>query len=118
MSSQTLVTVIAGALGVLFVILLLATLLERLVEAIISPFYDHIAVLTPYKWTQFIWAVIFGIIGALLYHFDLIYLAGQQFGADLPRLVYGEIITGAAIGSGSALIHDIITKFFPGSESK
>jgi len=104
-----------NVIALLGVILLLAVLLERLVEAVVGPLFDHIPPLIPYKWTQFYVAVLLGILGGVLYKFDVIYLLSVYTGAGLSQTYYGYIITGAAIGSGSALIHDIITKFFPGA---
>ena len=53
-------------IAMIVVILLLAVLLERTVEAVFAPLFDHIPILTPHKWSQFYIAVVLGMVGALL----------------------------------------------------
>ena len=102
-----------GVMGTLSIILALAFLAETLVEAIFGRLMDHIPALQSFKWALVYIAIIVGIIGAFVYQFDLIYLLGQFLESPVQQTMFGIIITGIAIGMGSAYIHQFISRFFP-----
>ena len=106
-----------GPLAILGVILLLAFLVESLVEYLFGPIFDKIPSLTKAKWTLMYIAMATGILGAVVYSFDLLYLLGQLLSVEVPKTVYGIVITGMAIGRGSNYLHDILTKFFSKSNT-
>lgn len=101
-----------SGLAILGVILLLAFLVETLVEYFAAPVFDKIPKLTAAKWSLMYVAMAVGIFGAFVYSFDLLYLLGQLLGVAVPQTPYGIVITGMAIGRGSNYLHDILTKFF------
>jgi hypothetical protein len=99
-------------LGLLGIILLLAFLVESLVEALFGPAFDKIAILTPWKWCLMYVAMIAGVIGAFVYGFDLLALLSAYLKVNLPSTPFGILLTGLAIGRGSNYVHDIVTRFF------
>lgn len=99
-------------LAILAVIFLLAFMVETLTEAIFSPLFDKIAKLSPYKWALMYVALAVGVLGAWVYHFDLLYILSQYIGGDIPKTPYGITITGLAIGRGANYLHDLVTTFF------
>ena len=101
-----------SGLAILRVILLLAFLVETLVEYFFSPLFDKIPKLAPFKWLLMYVAMVVGIAGAFVYSFDLLSLLGQLLGVSIQQTAYGLVITGMAIGRGSNYLHDILTKFF------
>jgi hypothetical protein len=98
-------------LAILAILLVIAFLVETLTEFLFAPFFDKITALTPFKWTQMYIALIVGVVGAGLYHFDIIFLLGLYLGQPIPVTWYGVMLTGLAIGKGSNYLHDAITKF-------
>ncbi len=101
---------ITGTLGV---ILLLAFLVETLVEALFGRIVDHIPAIQPYKWALIYVAVAAGIAGAWVYQFDVLYLAAQFMDVSLTVTPFGVTITGIAVGMGAGYIHQIISTYFP-----
>ncbi len=100
-------------LGTLGTILLLAFLIETLVEALFGRIVDHVPALLPYKWALIYVAVAAGIAGAWVYQFDVIYLASRFMEAPVNITPFGMIVTGIAIGMGAGYIHQIISTYFP-----
>lgn len=102
-------------LGILVVLLALAFLVETLVEFLFGTLFDKVPVLAPHKWALMYIAVLVGIVGAFLYHFDLLEILGETVKAEPAITVtwYGEAITGIAIGKGSNYLHQFISQFFP-----
>ena len=99
--------------GYLGVILLLAFLVETIVEALFGRVADHVPLLQPYRWLLAYVAVATGVIGAFVYGFDLLSLLGSFLSVEIALTVFGKIITGVAIGMGSAYIHQVISVYFP-----
>ena len=116
------VSLLAGYIGLLIgVILFLGVFIETIVEAILSPFFDHFPLLLPYKWAQGYVAVVLGVVAAFLFKLDLIFLVGMLLakltGVDpnpISITVFGLILTGLAIGKGSNYLHELIKKILPG----
>jgi nitrate/nitrite transporter NarK len=100
-------------LGTLGTILLLAFLIETLVEALFGRIVDHVPALLPYKWALIYVAVAAGIAGAWVYQFDVIYLASRFMEAPVNITPFGMTVTGIAIGMGAGYIHQIISTYFP-----
>jgi hypothetical protein len=100
-------------MGTLGVILLLAFLVETLVEALFGRIVDHVPVLQPYKWALVYLAVAAGVAGAWVYQFDVIYLAGQVVETPVKPTAFGVIVTGVSIGMGASYIHQLIGTYFP-----
>lgn len=103
------------ALGVLVVMVGLAFLVETLTEAIFGPIFDKTPALTPHKWALMYVALVVGVVGALIYKFDLIVLLAETVKVE-PAIspgIFGMVITGLAIGKGSNYLHQFISKFFP-----
>jgi hypothetical protein len=103
---------------ILLVTLLLAFLIETLVEYFVAPFFNNIPKLAGYKWTQMYIAMAIGLVSAFVYRLDLVSLLSQFLsqvstgGSVLPTTTFGIIITGTAIGRGSNYLHDLVMKFF------
>jgi hypothetical protein len=110
-------------LSTLGVVLLMAFLVETLVEAVFGTaaawvvgFFPSLEGQMGYFKTPVVQTVAFGagIVGAFLYQFDVIYLLGGFLNAPGVLLTsYGMIATGLAIGKGSNYIHQLISQFFP-----
>lgn len=96
----------------LLVITMLAFLVESLVEYAAGKPFDMIPVLTPYKWALAYLAMVVGVVGALVYKFDLLFILAKSLGVPLEQTTFGIIITGMAIGRGSSFIHDLTSKYF------
>lgn len=99
-------------MGTLAVIGMLAFMVETLVEALIGRPLEHFPKLIPYKWLLVYVAVIFGVIGAFIYRFDVLYLLGLFVEVSIPKTGFGITITGVSIGMGAAYFHQIVSKFF------
>lgn len=98
---------------VLGVILGLAFMVETLAEFIFGDIFDKIPKLTPFKWCIKYIAVAFGVVGAFVYQFDLIYTLGNVLNAGVQQSAYGVAITGVSIGKGANYIHQLISTYFP-----
>ena len=105
-------------LSILGVILLLAFLVEALVEYVFGTLADKVPALQKHKWVIMYIALAVGIVGAFIYDFDLMYLLGQWLGADIVHSNMGIVLTGLAIGRGSNFIHDLVQRFFASNEPK
>ena len=102
------------SLGVLIVILALAFLVETIIEAVFGRLCDQIPQLQPYKWATFYLAIALGIVGAMVYSFDLIYILASYVEVEYIKVtLFGKIITGTAIGMGAAYLHQFISIFIP-----
>lgn len=104
-------------MGTLAVMLMLAFLVETLVEAVFGRVADHFPKLTPYKWLLIYIAVAVGIIGAFRYQFDLIYLLSQYLNSPVEQTEFGIIITGISIGMGAGYFHQLVSTYFPGNKA-
>lgn len=111
------------SLGVFGILIILAFLVETLVEFIFGEIFDRFPALTPWKWTLKYIAVIVGVVGTFLYHFDILAISSKVIaaltpaGTDPPAVLavtwYGMLITGIAIGKGSNYLHQFVSQFFP-----
>jgi hypothetical protein len=108
---------ILQVLAIVVVILLLAFMIETLVEALLGKPLEK-AGLKSWTWALMYVAVAVGIAAAWFYQFDLIYLLGS-FLEDvigqpimIPSTSFGVVVTGISIGMGSAYIHDLLKRFF------
>lgn len=99
-------------LAILGVTLLLAFLVESLVEYFFGAIAAHVAVIQPYSWLTMYIAAAVGVAGALIYKIDFMHLLGQFLEVDIALTLFGMVITGLAIGRGANYIHDIVVKFF------
>jgi len=106
------VTTDLSVLGVLAIIFLLAFLVESLVEYLFGALFDHVPVLTKFKWCLMYIALIVGIFGAFVYQFDLIFLISKFVGNTVVITTFGIILTGAAIGRGANYLHDLVKRYF------
>lgn len=112
-----------STLAVLGIILLLAFLIETLIEFLFGTIVGYFPNwdIQPELRKSVIQtaAIAAGIGGAFLFHFDVLFLAGQFAELkDIPRTAYGMGLTGIAIGKGSNYIHQFISRFFPAGGSK
>lgn len=98
--------------GILLVILLLAFLVESLVEYFAGQLFAHVPALKPFAWLLMYIAALVGVLGAFVYRFDLLYLLAQFADVPLQSSSFGVVLTGLAIGRGANYIHDIVTRFF------
>jgi hypothetical protein len=104
-------------LAMLIVILLLAFIIETLVEALLGKPLEK-AGLKAWSWALMYVAVAVGVAAAWFYQFDLIYLLGAfledviQQPIAIPKTSFSVVITGISIGMGSAYIHDLLKRFF------
>ena len=109
---------LVGVLKILVVIFLLSFMVETLVEAVFGRLFDQIPVIRPYKWATFYLAVAAGILGAMVYSFDLLYILSGFLEIEYIKVTtYGIVLTGISIGMGASYIHQIITKFFPTTQA-
>lgn len=81
-------------------ILYLAIAVERVTEIVFGQPFDKIEKLKPYKWTLMYVAMVLGVVSAFTFDLDFLTLVGQ----DLT--LFGQVLTGIAIGGGSNFIHD------------
>jgi hypothetical protein len=100
----------------LAVVLLLAWMVESLVEAVFGTPFDKIARLGPYKWLLMYIAFGVGILGAFVYGLDILFLLTKYLdpaggSVTLTPTVFGMVLTGLAIGRGSNYIHDLMKQF-------
>lgn len=104
-----------STIGILAVTLMMAFLVETLVEFFFGTLFDKVKVLTPYKWALMYIAVAVGLVGSFTYRIDIIAIAADAVRADpvIPVKWYGMIITGIAVGKGSNYIHQLVSTFFP-----
>lgn len=99
-------------------IMLLAFLVESIVEYFFGKIVEKVPALQPYAWVLIYVAMVIGIGGAWVYHFDLIYLLSLfmeetlSVQLDLPTTWLGITLTGMGIGRGANFIHDIWKRFF------
>lgn len=98
--------------GILGVIFLLAFLVESLVEYLVGQVFDQVSVLTPYKWTLMYISAFVGVLGAVVYQFDLLFLLAQFLEVSLEQSIFGTILTGLSVGRGANYLHDLVTKYF------
>jgi hypothetical protein len=101
-----------NVLAFLAVILLIAFLVESLVEYLFGQFFAHIEALKPYSWCLMYIAAAVGVLGAFHYQLDLVSLLSIYLGLSISISWFGMVLTGLAIGRGSNYIHDIVVKFF------
>jgi hypothetical protein len=99
-------------LSILAVIVLLAFLVESLVEYLFGTLADHIAAIKPYSWLTMYVAAAVGVLGAFVYQFDLLALLGSFLGTPIALSTFGIILTGLAIGRGANYLHDLIKRYF------
>lgn len=99
-------------MSVISIILLLAFLVESMVEYLFGAIVENIPSFKPYKWLTMYVAGIVGVIGAFVYGFDIISLLAKFLGLDIQVNVFGQIIMGLAIGRGANYIHDIVKRYF------
>jgi hypothetical protein len=99
-------------LSILAVILLMAFLVESLVEYFFGAIVNNVPKLAPYKWLLMYVAAGVGVAGAFIYKFDLLYLLGGFMEVNIPSTWFGVLLTGLGIGRGSNFIHDIVQKYF------
>ena len=102
-------------LAILVIMVMVAFLIETLVEAIFGPVFDKIPALTPHKWALMYVALVVGVVGAFIYRFDLLAILSGYLQSEPPIAVgpFGIVITGLAIGKGSNYLHQLISRFFP-----
>lgn len=98
-------------LAILAIILIVAFMVETIVEFTFAPFFDKIPTLTPFKWIQMYIALAVGVVAAVVYKFDVIFLLGLYFKQPIPVTMVGVILTGLAVGKGSNYLHDLISKW-------
>jgi hypothetical protein len=104
---------LGNVLLVLLIMVLVAFLIETLVEFIFAPIFKKWPKLAPYKDFVMYVAIATGVLAAFLYNFDLIFLLASYLGAaGFAVTIFGKIITGIAIGKGSNYLHDLIQKYF------
>lgn len=95
----------AEVIGTLGVILIFAAIVEGIVEAALGMWIDSAQSLKPWKeriLKTTAWAV--GILGAFIYRFDFIHLAGQWMGVSYAIHPLGMICSGFVIGSGAQAV--------------
>jgi hypothetical protein len=104
---------IGDVFGALATIAVSAYIVETLVEAFFGRIVSNVPKVAPYKWLTYYIAIAVGVAMALVYSFDLIYLAAKFSESPVEVTKFGIVITGFSIGSGASYIHQIISKFFP-----
>lgn len=101
----------------LAIILLVAFLVETLVEFVFADVFLQIPGAAQFKWTVKYIAIAVAVYAAFWYRFDLVALLSAFL--DSPQVeisTFGMIITGVAIGKGSNYLHDLIDRFFKPAE--
>lgn len=99
------------SIAILVVVLLVAFLVEAMVEYFLGIPLSKIPKLAPYTWALVYVAAIVGVVGAYVYQLDLINIISSQVGTPVPINHFGLIMTGLAIGRGSNFLHDLFAKF-------
>jgi len=94
------------------IVFVLAFLTESFVEYLAGTPFDKYPKLQPHKWLLMYVSVGVGILLAIYYRLDLIYLISQYVGVEWQPLadasIVGEIITGIGIGRGANFLHDLM----------
>ena len=104
---------VVPVLVILTIILLVAFLIETLVEFVFADVFLKIPGAAQWKWTVKYIAISVAIYAAFLYQFDLISLLAQLLeGPVIEISTFGLIVTGVAIGKGSNYLHDVFKRFF------
>jgi hypothetical protein len=102
--------------GLLLVTLLLAFLVETLVEFLFGELFNSIPALQPFSIVKKYIAIAVAIAYTFSYQLDLLYLIAQYVEIEWPTFanvsIPGMLITGIAIGKGSNYLHGFIAKFF------
>ena len=102
--------------GLLLVTLLLAFLVETLVEFLLGDLFNSIPALQPFSIAKKYIAIAVAVAYSFCYQLDLLYLIAQYVEIEWPAFaevsIPGMIITGIAIGKGSNYLHGFIGKFF------
>jgi hypothetical protein len=102
--------------GLLLITLLLAFMVETLVEFLFGELFSHIPALLPHKWLLMYIAIGAAIGMAFFYQLDLPFLLAQFLEVEWEPLSCvswpGMLASGIAIGKGSNYLHDLIKKFF------
>ncbi len=83
-------------------LLLLAFVVERIVEILFGQPFDKVEKLGAYKWTLRYIALAGGVAVAVGYQVDMLAMLG------LPEQQIGVYITGLVIGGGSQVVHDVV----------
>ncbi len=96
---------------VLPIVLLLAFLIESLVEVVFSTLKKTFPFLARVSGLEFYAAMVAGIIGALVYRFDFLVILATWLNIPLSSSLFGTLISGLAIGRGSNYLHDLVAKF-------
>ena len=99
-------------LAILAVTLMLAFLIESLVEYFVGEIANHIPAVTPFKWLIMYVAAAVGVLAAFVYQIDLISMLSDFLGVQQTSTTLGMVITGLAIGRGANFIHDLWKQFF------
>lgn len=90
-------------------LVLLATLVEGIVEYFIAPLFD--VYLPRYKFLLMYVAVLLAVAFTLFYRLDMIAALAGLFNVEIANTVFGQIVTGVVLGRGSNYLHQIITKY-------
>lgn len=109
MEDPTFISLVGQSLQVFMFASFLALLVERLVELLVKP-------AMPYAWRKYIphTAVAIGALIALAFGVDLLTPLAVGLGLAVPYPLAGAALTGAVIGGGSNLLHDL----WPGSTAR
>jgi len=102
------------SMAILAVILLLAFLVEGLVEYFFGTLFDQVAGLRQWRWLMLYLAAGVGVFGCLYYRFDLIHLRAEflDVPGGLQVSTLGMVLTGLAVGRGANYLHDLVGRFF------
>ena len=85
-------------------VLVLSVAVERVTEWFFGVPFDKFPKLSSHKWLLMYISAGIGILAALQFGLDLLTVAG------LPGSVLGEVLTGATIGGGTNLVHQVFPK--------
>lgn len=106
---ETFATLVGESVQVFMFASFLALVVERLIELLVKPALPEVG----RKYISHT-AVLLGILIALAFGVDLITPLAAGLGLSVPYPVAGAALTGAIIGSGSNLLHDL----WPGSTAR
>lgn len=98
-------------LQVFGLVLFVAFMVESMVEYLAGTAFDKFPALVPYKWALMYLGAAAGIVAALYYRFDLVFLISRLSGGEVVQpSIFGIILTGLAIGRGAGFLNDLLSK--------
>ena len=96
-----------------FLMFVFAGLVEALTEFVFAPLFDNLGWLDKNKWLLPYTPIPLGILGAIMYQFDILYEVSRIAGGTVEVNALGLVLTGVLIARGSNFLHQYTERWFP-----